>query len=84
MREPLGNELPGLRRKADVLDQHRDRHGRPKHWCWAIGTHSFTTSIRGIPPMKLHRELDVSQKAARFMLHRLRNPHELGRDYSSA
>ena len=39
---------------------------------WAIGIHQFTTNLRGIYSMKLHRELGIGQKAAWFMLHRLR------------
>ena len=39
---------------------------------WAIGIYLFTTSIKGVSSMRLHRELGISQKAAWFMLHRLR------------
>ena len=44
---------------------------------WAVGIYLFTTNIKGISSMKLHRELDISQKAAWFMLHRLRKAFEL-------
>ena len=39
---------------------------------WAVGIYLFTTNIKGTSSMKLHRELGISQKAAWFMLHRLR------------
>ena len=39
---------------------------------WAIGIFLFTTNLKGISSMKLHRDLDISQPAAWFMLHRLR------------
>ena len=39
---------------------------------WAIGIYLFTTNIKGISSMRLHRELGIGQKAAWFMLHRLR------------
>ena len=39
---------------------------------WAIGMYLYTAYIKGISSMKLHRELGVGQKAAWFMLHRLR------------
>ena len=39
---------------------------------WAVGIYLFTTNIKGVSSMKLHRELGISQKAAWFMLHRLR------------
>ena len=32
----------------------------------------FLTNIKGISSMKLHRDLGISQKAAWFMLHRMR------------
>ena len=43
---------------------------------WAVGIYLFTTNIKGISSMKLHRELGISQKAAWFMLHRLRKAFE--------
>lgn len=39
---------------------------------WAVGIYLFTTNLKGVSSMKLHRELGISQKAAWFMLHRLR------------
>ena len=39
---------------------------------WAVGICLFATNIKGISSMRLHRELGISQKAAWFMLHRLR------------
>ena len=44
---------------------------------WAVGIYLFTTNIKGISSMKLHRELGISQKAAWFMLHRLRKAFEV-------
>ena len=38
---------------------------------WAVGIYLFTTSVKGISSMNLHRELGIGQKAAWFMLHRL-------------
>ncbi len=43
---------------------------------WAIGIYLFTTNLKGISSMKLHRELGIGQKAAWFMLHRLRTAFE--------
>ena len=39
---------------------------------WAIAIFLFTTNIKGISSMKLHRDLGVTQKTAWFMLQRLR------------
>ena len=47
-----------------------------KYRVWAVGIYLFTTNIKGISSMKLHRELGIGQKAAWFMLHRLRKAFE--------
>ena len=39
---------------------------------WAIAIYLDVTSLKGISSMKLHRDIGVSQKAAWFMLHRIR------------
>ena len=39
---------------------------------WAIGTYLLATGIKGVSSMKLHRDLGITQKAAWYMLHRLR------------
>ena len=39
---------------------------------WAIGIYVCLTSLKSVSSMKLHRDLDISQKAAWFMLHRIR------------
>lgn len=44
---------------------------------WAVGIYLFTTNLKGISSMKLHRELGIGQKAAWFMLARLRKAYEV-------
>lgn len=39
---------------------------------WAIATYLWTTSLKSVSSMKLHRDLQISQKSAWFMAHRLR------------
>ena len=39
---------------------------------WAIAIYLYLTSLKSVSSMKLHRDLNVSQKTAWFMLHRLR------------
>lgn len=39
-------------------------------WAWAI--YMEMTNLKGVSSMKLHRDLDISQPAAWFMLHRIR------------
>ena len=43
-----------------------------KYRAWAVGIYLFTTNIKGVSSMRLHRELGISQEAAWLMLHRLR------------
>ena len=47
-----------------------------KYRVWAVGIYLFATNIKGISSMKLHRELGIGQKAAWFMLSRLRKAYE--------
>ena len=39
---------------------------------WAISIYLCLTSLKSVSSMKLHRDLNVSQKTAWFMLHRIR------------
>ena len=39
---------------------------------WAIGVYLWTTSLKGVSSMKLHRDLAITQKSAWFMAQRLR------------
>ena len=39
---------------------------------WAIAIYLFTTSVKGVSSMKLHRDLEITQKSAWYMLHKLR------------
>lgn len=42
---------------------------------WAIAIYLFATNLKGISSMRLHRELGITQKAAWFVLHRLRQAY---------
>ena len=48
---------------------HASKIGYQK-WAWAI--YLMTTGIKGTSSMKLHRDLEISQKAAWHMAHRIR------------
>jgi len=39
---------------------------------WAFAIYLAVTNLKGVSSMKLHRDLGISQKAAWFMLHRIR------------
>ena len=47
-----------------------------KYRHWAVGIYLFSTNIKGISSMRLHRELGIGQKSAWFMLQRLRISYE--------
>ena len=39
---------------------------------WVIAIYMMTTSLKGVSSMRLHRDLDISQKSAWHLAHRLR------------
>ncbi len=39
---------------------------------WAIAIYLWTTNLKGISSMHLHRDLDVTQRTAWYLLHRIR------------
>ena len=47
---------------------------------WAIAIYLFTTGIKGVSSLKLHRDLGITQKTAWFMAHRIRRALEDDRD----
>ncbi len=40
---------------------------------WVIAIYMMTTNLKGVSSMKLHRDLDITQKSAWHLAHRLRN-----------
>lgn len=50
---------------------------------WAIAIYLFTTSIKGVSSMKLHRDLDIAQKNAWHLAHRIRKAYENRGDFFS-
>lgn len=47
---------------------------------WAIAIYMWTTSLKGVSSMKLHRDLKITQKSAYFMAQRLREAWSFGED----
>ena len=43
---------------------------------WALGAYLMTTNLKGISSMKLHRDLNITQKAAWHLAHRIRQAWE--------
>ena len=44
---------------------------------WAVAIYLVTTSLKGVSSMKLHRDLEVTQKSAWHLAHRLRKAFEV-------
>ena len=42
---------------------------------WALALYFVTTGLKGTSSMKLHRDLDVTQKTAWFLAHRIRDTY---------
>ena len=45
---------------------------------WAIAAYLVTTNLKGVSSMKLHRDLEITQKSAWHLAHRLRKAFEQG------
>ncbi|MDE2759236.1 MAG: IS1595 family transposase [Paracoccaceae bacterium] len=45
---------------------------------WVIGIYLWSTSLKGVSSMKLHRDLNITQKSAWFMAQRLREAWKQG------
>ena len=43
---------------------------------WALAFYFVTTGLKGVSSMKLHRDLDVTQKTAWFLAHRTRDTYQ--------
>ncbi len=50
---------------------------------WAIAVYQITTGLKGVSSMKLHRDLDITQKSAWHLAHRIRMAWECkqGREF---
>ena len=71
-RKPLPYWCGGCRRHYSVKTNsvmHRSRIGLQK---WAVAIFLWSTSLKGVSSMKLHRDLNITQKSAYFMAQRLR------------
>ncbi len=71
-RKPLPYWCGSCRRSFSIRTgtvMHRSKIGLQK---WAIGIYLWATSLKGVSSMKLHRDLNITQKSAYFMAQRLR------------
>ena len=71
-RKPLPYWCGECRRHFSVRTEtvmHRSKIGLQK---WAIAIYLWSTSLKGVSSMRLHRDLNITQKSAYFMAQRLR------------
>ncbi len=71
-RKPLPYWCGDCRRNFSVKTgtvMHRSHIGLQK---WAIATYLWAVSLKGVSSMRLHRDLEITQKSAYFMAQRLR------------
>ncbi len=86
------NVQAGIKHKS-MTHRCRDCDGRPMfslktgnimegsklgYQTWAIAIYLVTTSLKGVSSMKLHRDLEITQKSAWHLAHRLRKAFESG------
>ena len=50
---------------------------------WVFGMYIMATNLKGVSSMKIYRELEITQKTAWFMIHRLREGFPLQVDKST-
>lgn len=48
---------------------------------WAIAIYLLSTNLKGVASMKLHRDLEITQKSAWHLIHRLRKTFEMGETF---
>ena len=78
-RKPLPCWCGSCRRHVSVRTNtvmHRSRIPLRK---WVVAVFLWSTSLKGVSSMKLHRDLRITQKSAWFMAHRLREAWKQGK-----
>ena len=48
------------------------------YYDWLYAMYCIATNLKGVSSMKLHRELEITQKSSWFMLHRIRHVWNTG------
>ena len=86
------NVQSGIKHKS-MTHRCRDCEGKPRfsvktgtvmqssklgYQTWALAAYLVTTNLKGVSSMKLHRDLEITQKSAWHLAHRLRKAYEAG------
>ena len=71
-RKPLPYRCGSCRRYFSVKTSSVMHRSKIPYQKWAIAVYLWSTSLKGVSSMKLHRDLNIRQATAWFMAHRLR------------
>ena len=71
-RKPMPYWCGGCRSYFSVRTGTPLQHSRLPLRKWVFGIYLYVTHLKGVSSLKLHRDLNITQKTAWFMLHRLR------------
>ena len=69
---PYRCQSKGCRKKFSVKTGTVMESSKVSYQEWAIAVYLFVTNLKGVSSMKLHRELERTQKTAWHLAHRLR------------
>ena len=73
---PYRCQVKGCRQKFSVKTGTVMESSKVTYQEWAIAVYLFVTNLKGVSSMKLHRDLDRTQKTAWHLAHRLRQAWE--------
>ena len=71
-RKPMPYRCRTCKRYFSVKTNTLLHHSRLPLSKWGIALYHYSTNLRGVPSMKLHRDVGVTQKSAWYMGHRIR------------
>lgn len=80
---PLRCRRAGCRKRFSVRVGTVMQSSKLGYQTWAIAIYLMTTSLKGVSSMKLHRDLDIAQKNAWHLAHRIRKGFVSGGQFFS-
>ena len=75
---PLRCREKGCRKRFSVRTKSVMEASNLGYQVWAIAIYLLSTNLKSVSSMKLHRDLDITQKSAWFLAHRLRETWKRG------
>ena len=80
---PLRCRREGCRKRFSVRVGTVMQSSKLGYQTWAIAIYLMTTNLKGVSSMKLHRGLDIAQKNAWHLAHRIRKGFDSGGEFFS-